>query len=145
MPTRAQLITGTFGLRLRQRRSNTSTITVYSIKVTVTYSQPGSSVNTQADVTLADPLGRVLETGMASGQITARIRKSGNGSNPQGRIEFRNACWHPPWTPIANTTITESDADGQILCGTFNQAIITDKTDVVARFVGTGAAGGLQS
>jgi hypothetical protein len=47
-------------------------------------------------------------------------------------------------TPIANTTITESDADGQLVSGTFDQDLVDGApTDVTCRFVGTGASGGL--
>jgi hypothetical protein len=142
LPTRAQLVGSTFGLRLRLTRSNTTTYELYSIKLLITYSAP-QTVNTQADVALGDPATGTLETGSASGHIRARIRKKGTGASPQGRIELRNASGSWSQAVIANTTITESDADGQLLSGTFDQSIITDKNDVVARFVGTGAAGGL--
>jgi hypothetical protein len=139
MPTRAELVTGTFGVRTRMRRSNTVTAELYAIKVTVTYSR---TVNTQADVAMGNPIG-ALATGAATGEIRGRISKTGTGSNPQGRIEVRNAAGTLLGTPIADTTITESDPDGQIVSGTFNQSIILDKDDVVLRFVGTGASGGL--
>jgi hypothetical protein len=102
----------------------------------------GSTVSTQADVALADPSG-TLTSGTDTGQIRARFRKKGSGANPQGRIELRNASGSWSTTVIADTSVTESDADGQLVSGTFNQSIVTSKTDVVARFVGTGAAGGL--
>ena len=141
-PTLAQLTTGTFAVRATTNRSATRTYSLYEIEATVTYNVPGSTVNTQADVALADPSG-TLQTGAATGEIRARIRKKGTGLNPQGRIELRNASGSWSTTVIANTTITESDADGQLISGTFDQSIITDKADVVARFVGTGDAGGL--
>jgi hypothetical protein len=144
MPTVAQLQSDTFGVRTRISRSNTVTAELYDVRLTITYSTPGSTVNTQADVALANPIG-ALATGAATGEIRGRISKTGTGSNPQGRIEVRNAAGTLLGTAIADTTITESDPDGQIVSGTFNQSIILDPSgaDVVLRFVGTGASGGL--
>jgi hypothetical protein len=100
------------------------------------------TLGTQADVAMADPVG-TLAIGAATGEIRARLRKKGPGSNPQGRIEVRQAGATVA-TPIANTTITESDADGQLLSGTFDQDLIDSApTDVTCRFVGTGASGGV--
>jgi hypothetical protein len=100
------------------------------------------TVNTQADVAMADPTG-TLKIGALTGEIRARFRKKGTGSNPQGRIELRQAGATVA-TPIVNTTVTESDADGQLVGGSFDQDLIDGApTDVTCRFVGTGAAGGL--
>jgi hypothetical protein len=142
LPTVAQIKGSSFGVRLRMVRSNTTTYELYYLRILITYSMPAQTTNTQADVGLDDPVG-TLSTGTATGEITGRIRKRGSGSNPQGAIELSNAARTWTQSVIANTTITESDADGQLVSGTFDQSIITDKTDVVARFVGTGAAGGL--
>jgi hypothetical protein len=101
-----------------------------------------STVNTQADAAMADPTG-TLAIGAATGEIRARFRKKGTGSNPQGRIEVRQAGATVS-TPIADTTVTESDADGQLVFGNFDQDLIDGApTDVTCRFVGTGASGGL--
>ena len=142
MPTRAELVSGTFGVRTRIRRSNTVTAELARLTLAVTYTVPGSTVNTQVDVAMGNPVGN-LATGAGTGEIRSRLRKKGTGSNPQGRIEIRNAAGTLLGTPVIDRAITESDADGQTANAFFNQSIILDKDDVVFRMVGTGASGGL--
>lgn len=141
LPTRAQLVTGTFGVRLRMTRSNTSTYELYSIKVTVTYDVPGSTTNTEVRAAMGDPTS-TLETGAASGEIQVQARKLGSGSTPQVRAEIREGGTLKA-TPIANTNVTDTDADGQVITGNFDQSNISNKNSVEVWIVGTGAAGGL--
>jgi hypothetical protein len=105
-------------------------------------SSPAQTVNTQADVAMGNPVG-ALATGAGTGEIRSRIRKKGTGSDPQGRIELRNAAGTLLGTPVTDRAITESDANGQTANAFFNQSIILNSADVVLRFVGTGASGGL--
>ena len=114
LPTVAEAQGATFGIRLRMTRSNTSVYDLYYIRILITYSTPGAAQNTQVDVALGDPTG-TLVTGAATGEIRARFRKKGTGSNPLGRIELRNAAGTLLVTAIGDSTITESDADGQLL------------------------------
>ena len=145
MPTRAQLVTGTFGIRTRIRRSNTVTCEMYSIKVTVTYVDPasGQTVNTEVRAPMTDPVG-TLATGATSGTLKIRVGKKGTGSNPQVRAELRNAAGTLLGTPIANTTVSAlASAGGVELTNTFNQSLVGSGSDVVVWVVGTGASGGL--
>lgn len=90
LPTRAQLVTGTFGIRTRLRRSNTVTAEMYSIKVTVTYTTPGSTTNTTLRVTFPTP-STTPETGAGLQEFRARVaprgtKDAGVSTNPQARI-----------------------------------------------------------
>src|SRR5215213_8266644 len=51
LPTRSQLLSGSFGVRFRTRRSNTSTYTIFAIKATVNYSTL-QNFNQSVDVTM---------------------------------------------------------------------------------------------
>lgn len=143
MPTRANLVNGTFGFRLRMRRSNTSTYTFYYAKMTVTYDIPGTTVNTKVEAIMGDPTGGLL-TGTGTGTIRLQIRKLGGGSNPSVRAEIHeNASATVLATPIADTAVSTTAAAGTVLSGTFDQNVITNPANVEVWIIGTGAAGGL--
>jgi hypothetical protein len=142
LPTRAQLVSGTFGVRLRVRRSNTSTYNLYSVKATVSYTVP-STVNTKVEALMGNPTA-VLATGAGTGEIRIQAKKLGSGSNPQVRAEIHeNASATVLATPIANTTVSDTTSDGTVLSGTFDQSVITAPNDVEVWIIGTGASGGL--
>ncbi len=94
VPTRAQLVTGTYGFRLRMQRSNTVTAELASIKTTVTYSTPSTTITENgatsldgvATVTLV-PLvlrrGTLPVTGVGAVSETA-IRKAGAATSVAG-------------------------------------------------------------
>lgn len=44
LPTRAQLVSGTFGIRTRHRRTNTVTYNLYDLELTVTYTEGAPEV-----------------------------------------------------------------------------------------------------
>jgi hypothetical protein len=141
-PTRDQLATG-FGIRLRQRRSNTSTISIYSIKATVTYTAPGSTVHTEVRIPLTAVVGDIDEA--APSTVNVRIRPLGNGAgNPQVRVEAYettdiNTLGTLKATPIANTNVT---ANGT-LTGTIPGGSISNFNNAALKVVGTGVAGKL--
>jgi hypothetical protein len=144
LPTRAQLVTGTFGIRTRLRRTNTVTAEMYSIKVTVTYVDPttAQTINTEVRAPMTDPSSSLSAT--ANGTLKIRVGKKGTGTNPQVRAELRNAAGTLLGTPIANTTVSAlASAGGVELTNTFAQSLIGAGTDVVVWVVGTGASGGL--
>lgn len=140
MPTRADLVSGTFGFRLRFRRSNTSTYTFYYAKMTVSYTPAGTTTNTEVRAPMGDPVD-ALATGAATGTIRALVRKLGSGSNPTAVVTVRNAAGTSLATAVASTAV--SSTSGVVLSGTFDQSVISDKTDVVVWVTATGAAGGL--
>lgn len=141
-PTRAQLVAAGLRVRVRARRtaSQAWTYNLDWVRMTISYSIPGSTVNTQVDVPLSDPTS-TLATGAGTGEIRGLVRKLGSGSDPTARFEVRNAAGTLLATPIADTTV--SSTTGVVLSGTFDQSAILNPTDVVVRMVGTGAAGGL--
>lgn len=141
VPTLAQLTSGTFGFRLRMRRSNTVTYTIFALRVVVNYTPPGSTVNTSAEVLMDNPVG-TLATGAGTGEVRVAINKKGTGSNPTLRAEIHeNASATVLATPIADTAVTVSGSV-TVLAGTFNQSVITNKNNVEVWLIGTGAAGG---
>ncbi len=104
------------------------------------FSVAGATTNTEVRAPMADPT-QTLATGSTSGKIRALVRKLGNGTNPQCKLEVRNAAGTLLATALANTAV--SSTSGVVLSGDFDQTNISNPTDVVVWVVGTGAAGGL--
>lgn len=144
LPTLAQLQTSGaagFGVRLRITRSNSATYDLYSIKVTVNYTPPGSTIDTKAEVLLADPVGS-LQSGVGTGEIRVALNKKGSGASPSFRAEIHeNASATVLATPIADTSITVSGSV-TLLSGVFDESVLTNKNNAEVWLIGTGAAGG---
>jgi hypothetical protein len=137
-PTRAQLISGTFGVRFRQRRSNTSTITIYSIKATVTYDIPGAvGSNTVVRTSFGTPT-NTLENGTGLQKFRARVDRVGSGS-PTARIELYESG--------SSKSVASSDVaitSSTVIELAWNAFALTTPSgaNVEARVVGTGVEGG---
>ncbi len=140
MPTRAQLVTGTFGVRTRIRRSNTVTAELARITVTVTYAVP-QTINTSVRILMGDPTG-TLAIGATSGEIRMAVNRKGTpvSGNPTARAELHeNGSATNLATVIPETSVTSGAS--AVLSGTFNQNLITNKNNVEVWFFGTGVAG----
>jgi hypothetical protein len=135
-------VASTFGVRVQYTRtaSQAASYTLDWLRLEISYTVPGQTINTQVDAPLSDPT-HTLATGAGTGEIRMQVRKKGSGTNPTARAEVRNAAGTLLATPIADTAV--SSTTGVVLTGTFDQANILNPTDVVIRMVGTGAAGGL--
>jgi len=145
VPTRAQLVSGTFGIRLRWRRSNSATLELYRVQVTVTYIIPGTTLNTKAEVLLGNPAGG-LASGASSGEIRLAVNRKGTpdsgAGNPTVRAEIHeNASGTVLATPIPDTAVTSSGTV-TVLSGFFNNNVFTDKNNAEVWLIGTGVPGG---
>jgi hypothetical protein len=134
-PTRAQLISGTFGVRLRQRRSNTSVINIYSIKATVTYEVP---VNTDYHVSFPTPTSELI-AGAGLQEFRQAIYVDGAGA-PTGELRlYENGTQIGP--ALWSGTVTGTIADPTEVSATWDATGRT-ASQIEARFVGTGVLGG---
>jgi hypothetical protein len=142
VPTRAQLVTGTFGVRLRWRRTNTVTLEIYTIEATVTYSLPGSTVNSFVRVTFPTPAA-VPATGAGKQKFRARLaprgtKDGGVSANPQGLIRLFESGTNKS---VASTAV-DITADQMIELAWDASSLTTpDGSGVEARVEGAGVSG----
>lgn len=144
VPTRAQLVAAAFRARVRARRtaSQAWTYTLDWVRMRADYTAVGSTVNTEVRAPMSDPVD-TLVTGAASGEIRVQVRKLGSGTDPTVVVTVRNAAGTNLATAVASTAVTATGTAGQVVSGTFDQSVISNKTDVVVWVTGTGAVGGL--
>jgi hypothetical protein len=143
MPTRAQLVSGTFGVRVRAVKSNTCTYSLYELSATVTYTSAGTTTNSNVRVGFPTPAS-ALSAGAGLQEFRAAVRKVGSGSNPTARLELYETG-DPSGTPIVSgTTDSITSSTPQVITATWNANLLgtTDGSLVEARVLGTGAAGG---
>lgn len=148
VPTRAQLVTGTFGVRIRMTRGGqTVTVSLYSVKMTVTYTIPGVAGETRATsyrVGLTAP-SRALEPIGGGSKVRAYVRRRGAGTaNPPARLEVLEAGNNTVLaTALANTDITSST--GQYIEGGFDPGVLADISgaNLEVRVASDGANGAL--
>ncbi len=106
LPTRAQLASGTFGAKLRMRRSNTVSAELYTLKATVTYEVPDTTAPTNPSSLAATDVAAPVLTWTASTDAVGvtkyeveRSTTSGSGFAKIGEVTGA-----PPTTTYTDTT-----------------------------------------
>jgi hypothetical protein len=143
-PTRAQLVSGTFGVRLRLQRSTLSvTAELNSVKVAVVYVTAAPvTTNTEVRAPMQDPA-RNLSAGANTGEVRIQVRGLGTGqTQPTVRAEIREGGTLKG-TPIPNTSVAVNGGAGNVFSGTFDQSIIADKNAAEIWVVSGGVSGRL--
>ena len=142
VPTRAQLVSGTFGVRLRWRRTNTVTLSLYRIQVTVNYTTagtPGSTTATEVIVPLSDP-STITPDAAANGTLKMLVRKLGNGitgGNPTVIGELREG------TTVRGSISSQTVSGEHEFTALVDQSTIVDWTNLNFRMRSNGVSGAL--